>query len=135
MKKVIYITTIIALAALMTATSCNKQTPDRPFTVEMAQTSVNISASAEGIVDYVATNYSAAVHVTLPSIENITLSDEYDPATGKGVIHIATSSICKSYVMAKILFTSGSDKIEKYIIIETKSAWAIEPDNPSSTTE
>ena len=140
MKKFIYTSILVAFATMMLMASCTKLTtddpaPPEPFAVELTQTSVLISVTMDGAVDYVATNYKDAVHVSLPSVENIILTDEYDPLSGKGVIHITTSRVFKSSVTAKILFNDGTDTVEKDIIIETRSSWSIEPDNPLNAIE
>lgn len=138
MKK--FITILLSFAAMMLLASCNKSTPDEPappepFTVEMAETSVHISVSSEGALEYVAANYKDVVHVSLPFLENITLTDEYDTETGTGVIHFSTSSVHRSSITAKLSFNDGTDTVEKDILIQTSSSWSIEPDNPIEATE
>ena len=140
MKKFIYITTIIAFAALVIAASCSRLTPDTPeppgpFTVEMLQTSVHISVSTEGAVSYLASNGKGDVSLTLPTVDGVSLSDEYDPETGRGVIHFSTTSIYNSSVTARFVFDDGTDTVEKDVLIQTSSSWSIEPDDPIEATE
>lgn len=119
---------LIILAIFLFA-SCEKQ--GEPLTVTLEKDTVVISATEKASVGYETRNHNADVSVVCIGIQDVTISNIFDPSTGKGEIIFATGSTRPCKETGILRFHDGKDSVEKEMSVVIDSSWSVVPGTPT----
>ena len=130
-KAVVTFATIVICLA-----SCNRTQPET-ISVSLDKTSVSITYGISGEVTYTAANFTGDVVPALrESISDVTISNKFDKATGKGIITFSTAQSKDAKYETAIVFKddNGTFTTDKFTVV-VYDVWTIEPDDPEVATE